>query len=292
MTLAEAATRLRDFASRPVPRLVLGLVWLVLVLGLSSALTSKLSGGLAPVGSALVALAALAAYASFVRVLERRPATELATQALAREGAAGVAFGALLFSATIGVIALAGGYRVEGTHSLTVLPPMLAMAISSAVGEELLLRGLVFRITQELLGTWAALALSAALFGALHLLNPNATWLAAVAIALEAGVLLGAAFQATRRLWLPIGLHAGWNFTQGGVFGVSVSGNEAVGLLQGSLSGPTWLTGGAFGAEASVIAVLVCVLGAAPLLALAVRRGNWVAWRRFRRSVPAAASAA
>jgi uncharacterized protein len=278
MASPSVSTRARRFAERPLPRLVLGLAWLLVVLGVANVATGWVKGVFEPVASAVVALAGLAAYAGFVRLLERRAATELSPTHALPEGLAGVGLGTLLFSATIGVIALAGGYRVEGTHALSAVPPALAMAITSAVGEELLLRGIVFRITQELLGTWGALIISAALFGALHLLNPNATGLAAVAISLEAGVLLGAAFQATRRLWLPIGLHAGWNFTQGGLFGVSVSGTDVTGVLQGSLAGPTWLTGGAFGPEASVVAVVICLFGALPLLWLAVRRGNWVTW--------------
>jgi hypothetical protein len=146
------------------------------------------------------------------------------------------------------------------------------------------MRGIVFRISEELVGTWGSLAISAGLFGVLHLANPHATLTAAVAIALEAGVLLAAAYLVTRRLWFAIGLHAGWNFTQGGIFGVAVSGFEAKGLLKGSLSGPPWLSGGEFGAEASLIAVAVCVSAALPLLLFAARGGQWRAapWRAQR----------
>ena len=95
------------------------------------------------------------------------------------------------------------------------------------------------------------------------MLNPGATIRSSVAIALEAGVLLGAAYAATQRLWLPIGLHAGWNFTEGSLFGMTLSGNTmGVGLLRGSLSGPQILTGGAFGPEASIVAVMVCLVAA------------------------------
>ena len=93
--------------------------------------------------------------------------------------------------------------------------------------------------------------------------NPGATRTSALAIALEAGILLGAAYAATERLWVPIGLHIAWNFTEGSVFGMSVSGlNKVTGLIQGSLQGSRLLTGGAFGPEASIVAVAVCLLGA------------------------------
>jgi uncharacterized protein len=101
--------------------------------------------------------------------------------------------------------------------------------------------------------------ISALIFGAGHLGNPNATLWAALAIAIEAGIMLAAAYVLTRRLWVPIGIHMAWNFVQGGIFGVAVSGNEAQGLLQSTLSGPTLLSGGEFGAEASIFAVIVCL---------------------------------
>jgi uncharacterized protein len=97
------------------------------------------------------------------------------------------------------------------------------------------------------------------IFGALHLANPNATLWAGLAIAIEAGIMLAAAYVYTRRLWLPIGIHFAWNFVQGGIYGVSVSGVEAKGLLQSTLSGPALLSGGEFGAEASIFAVIVCL---------------------------------
>jgi hypothetical protein len=84
-------------------------------------------------------------------------------------------------------------------------------------------------------------------------------------------------------------MHAAWNFTQGGVFGAAVSGDkpedQLPGLLQPRITGPDWLTGGAFGPEASVVTVVVCTAVGLALLALAIRRGSWVApsWVRRRR---------
>ena len=150
---------------------------------------------------------------------------------------------------------------------------MLSMAVFSGVFEETLLRGVVLRHLEAMLGTWAALAISAAIFGALHLVNPDATPFAAFAIAMEAGILLGAAYLLTRRLWLAVGLHAAWNFTQGWVFSVPVSGGPApLGLLITRRVGPDWLTGGNFGLEASVIALIVATAAGAGMLVLARRR--------------------
>jgi membrane protease YdiL (CAAX protease family) len=146
--------------------------------------------------------------------------------------------------------------------------------ILAAVLEEVVMRGVVFRILEQSMGSWLALAVSAVIFGALHLFNPGATLLNAIAVMLEAGILLAAAFMLTRRLWLCIGIHFAWNFTQGGIFSAAVSGGTTRGLLQAKLVGPQWLTGGAFGVEASAVAVGVCLAAALLLLLAAQRRGN------------------
>jgi len=137
-----------------------------------------------------------------------------------------------------------------------------------------MMRGIIFRIIEESLGTWIALVLSAILFGAMHLGNPNATVSSALAIALEAGLLLAACYVLTRRLWLAIGLHLAWNFTQGGIFGVAVSGTTPMGILQSTLTGPDFLSGGAFGAEASIFAVVVCTSGFIFVIVKAYRKGH------------------
>jgi membrane protease YdiL (CAAX protease family) len=281
MTGTRIPSRWRSFLAHPASRLGLGFVWLTFMLGLSQVLAGSLKALPELLRAALQVAAMLLAYAAFERVVERRRMPELARTGALPEAVAGVVLGTLLFSAAIGLIALAGGYRVEGPGDWRSIAPMLAMALGAAVGEELLFRGLVFRVAEEWLGSWGALALSSGIFGALHLANPHATLTAALAIALEAGLLLGAAWLVTRRLWLAIGIHAGWNFTQGGVFGVAVSGNEVQGLLRGTLTGPGWLTGGEFGAEASLVAVLVCLAAGVSLLLLARRRGHWAAapWR-------------
>ena len=109
-----------------------------------------------------------------------------------------------------------------------------------------------------MLGTWLALLISALVFGLLHLANPNATLMAGLAIALEAGLMLAAAYLLTGRLWLSMGIHFAWNFTQGGIFGAAVSGQTSSGIFSSVLQGPALLTGGDFGAEASVVAMVVC----------------------------------
>lgn len=234
------------------------------------------------------------AYRAYVRFVERRPGTELGAAGSLRELGAGLVLGAALFSATVGVLAALGLYSVQGWRPASVLIVPLAVSIGAGVIEELLFRGAIFRIIEASLGTWIALVISATLFGLVHLGNPNASWIAAVAISLEAGVMLGAAYVLTRRLWLPIGIHAAWNFTQGGIFSVAVSGGKTDGLLVATLDGPSWLTGGAFGAEASVVAIVVCTAFGIALLVMAHRRGQFIApfWRRRAAPEPTAAGIA
>ena len=175
--------------------------------------------------------------------------------------------GCLAIAGVVGTLAAIGLYHVTGIADVSVLWVPLLGSLVTGVFEELLFRGILFRIIEQSLGSYWALAISAAFFGAAHLLNPNATWLAAVAIMIEAGIFLGAAYMLTHRLWLAIGIHAGWNFTQGAIFGVAVSGTASQGLLHATLTGPAWLSGGAFGAEASVVAMVLCgALGIALLL--------------------------
>ncbi len=122
----------------------------------------------------------------------------------------------------------------------------------------------------------------AAAFGLVHAGNPGATWVSSLAIALESGVLLGLAYAVTRTLWWPIGLHFGWNLTEGGIFGAAVSGGQNVGLVSASLSGRPLISGGAFGPEASIAAVAVSVCASAVLVWATVRAGKWRAARMRR----------
>ncbi|MFD9321186.1 CPBP family intramembrane glutamic endopeptidase [Streptomyces sp. NPDC060053] len=235
-------------------------------------------------GAAVVALA-LTSYAAVVRALEQRPVSELDTTTAASGLRTGTLVGLGLFTATIAIVALFGGYGTKGGVSVGGAVTVFGTMAGVAVTEELLFRGVVFRLLEELTGTRGALTISALLFGVLHLVNPDATVWGALAIAVEGGLMLGAAYVATRSLWLPIGLHLGWNFAESGIYGTTVSGNEdaPAGLLQGVLSGPDALTGGSFGPEAGVAAILVCVVPTVVFLRAAGRRGGF---RTRRRSTP------
>jgi CAAX protease family protein len=235
----------------------------------------------------ILSVVMITAYRWLVDILEQRTARELQSSGAARGIAAGVVAGAALFALVYLTLWALGAVAFAGSNGLSGLARALAVAVASAVGEEIVFRGVVFRRLEDALGTSIALIISAAIFGLLHAGNAGASWISTLTIALESGVLLGIAYAATRSLWLPIGLHLGWNLTEGGVFGAAVSGGQYQGLISAALSGPPWLTGGAFGPEASLAALIVSLCASAALGWYAVRSG---AWRRARSRARSAAT--
>jgi membrane protease YdiL (CAAX protease family) len=237
--------------------------------------------------SAIVITLAIALYKLVIVRLGEQPCDEMLMARAPKELGFGLLFGAVLFAAVVGVAALVDVYNIVGAGGTrTLLPVLLSAAIVPGVLEELLFRGILFRWIEEFAGSWAALLLTSALFGLVHIFNPNATWFSSFTIAMEAGLLLGGAYLLTRSLWMPIGLHAAWNFTQGFIFDVPVSGLDQDGLVEAQLSGPVLLSGGAFGLEASLIALAIATAAGIWLVVLAVRRGRLVEpwWVRRRSS--------
>ena len=248
--------------------------------------------GVPPLSHAIGVLAmqlipTVVAYTVLVKAIERRRLGEFAAADILRLGLPGLLLGAVLMSSTVLVLWLAGSYHVTGTDpSVNWLPAVLVAGLGAGIGEEIFTRGALFRIIEEGMGTWWALAISALVFGASHIFNPGATLWSSLAIAIEAGVLLAAVYLVTRSLWPCIGLHAAWNIMQGSVYGIPVSGTDTKGWLVSSRTGPDWLSGGVFGAEASVVALTLCSACSVLLLIVAVRRGAIVPpfWKRNRAS--------
>ena len=221
----------------------------------------------------------IALYSGLVRWLERRNAEELRLARAPFGMIGGAAIGVFLFCTVYGVLAVLGVAHFQGYGTTVGLAFAFSISLLAAFGEELLFRGGIFRILEDRFGTTVGILVSGALFGLLHAANPGATIASSLAIAIEAGILLAAAYAATRSLWVPIGLHFGWNFTEGGIFGAAVSGGATKGLLNVRLVGPDALTGGQFGPEASIAAVAVCFAAAFVLLVMTAQRGQWQAFR-------------
>jgi len=199
-------------------------------------------------------------YWVYVSLFEGRRLSELSSSSLVSQLSFGLLLGFLFISFIILILSLFGHYAIIGRNNAGVMIPVLLMALQAGILEEILTRGVLFRIVEDGLGTWLSVLISALIFGFLHIWNPNATVFSSLSIAVTAGVILALFYVLTRRLWIPIGIHIAWNFTLGGIYGAPVSGGNPKGWLVSELSGPEWLTGGAFGPEASVITIIFFVL--------------------------------
>ncbi len=275
---------LRILQFPPVRLVLLGLP-LLYMLALSNGFMEKFAATPLKAIAVTIAMTALgfALYAGFVRFVERRPVSEFALPQLPRELGIGLLVGAGLYTGSVLVLMVLGVYRIEGLNPVSFMIPAIALALSSGVFEELLFRGALFRIVEEWLGSWISLVVSSFVFGFVHMLNPAATLTGALFISVEAGLLLAAAYMVTRRLWMSMGFHMAWNYTQSAVFSGIVSGGVSdPGLIKPLINGPDFLTGGSFGLEASVVAFVFCTGAGVVLLVIAVRRGNIVQpfWKR------------
>ena len=216
-------------------------------------------------------LVAYFVYRAYVHFVEKRAATELSGPGAPSELGVGMLVGFVLVSAIVVVLWLLGDYQITGLGVWTAVPVLLANDGAGAFVEEVLLRGLVFRISEKKLGTWIALAISVVLFALLHLASGNATATSVIVDGLEGGVLLSVAYVLTRGLWLAIGIHFAWDFAQDYVFGVT---KGVQGMVGGRLEGPALLSGGNAGIEGSILALVFCLMVGAYLLARAARKGN------------------
>jgi len=275
----------RRFLSSPPARvLLLGFI-LLLMMGLNTDVMTSYAGEPVKAVQHVIALAiaGFAVYVGYAHFIERRAVAELALPGMGRELGVGLLVGAGLYAACELILMALGIYRIDGLNPLSYMVPAIAMAISSSVYEELLFRGVVFGSVEKWFGSWAALVVSSLVFGLSHLLNPQGTIEGALFIAVEAGILLAAAYMLTRRLWLSIGFHMAWNYTQSAIFSGIVSGNEAQqGLIRSTMNGPDWLTGGNFGVESSVLSLILCTTTGIVMLVMAAKRGKIVppAWKR------------
>lgn len=185
--------------------------------------------------------AMIALYACFVRWFEKSPAKDIPRDRIVPDIMKGMGLGFGYFCALILIMSAIGLYKVVsiGTDQPLAIATELSMFLMVGVGEEIIFRGILFRWIDEKWGFLTALLVSSALFGLAHVFQPGATWWSILAIAIEAGLLLGSAYKYARTLWLPIGIHWGWNFTQGNIFGFAVSGGDVgVSLIQSTVNGP------------------------------------------------------
>jgi membrane protease YdiL (CAAX protease family) len=228
-------------------------------------------------GSTLSVLIPLGILIAGARFLEHRSLAEvgLPWRRTGRDLLLGFVITGAAFSAIMGIMALFGWYQVTGVVAGKDIPGILLslgwLFFGAAVLEEVVFRGIIFRLLERAAGSWIAVGLSAIFFGASHLANPNATLEGALAIAITAGLVAALVYMLTRSLWLLIGFHWAWNFFEATIFGNATSGRTVTSILHSRLTGPVLWTGGAFGPEAGLLVIIMGLLIAIPLLWFIVR---------------------
>ncbi|MGG3508039.1 type II CAAX endopeptidase family protein [Paenibacillus lautus] len=252
----------------PIVWMIVGAIGIVLIDTLFRQLTERVEGMISLVLTLVMGLLAILVYKLTLTYLARRSTPEIARQRAGIEALLGVLTGTIFIAGSVIIIMALGGYSFQWASSAnagSVLISSIGAALGAAIVEELIFRGLMFQAIDRLGGKSLALAVTSLFFGVAHLGNPGATLYSAFAIALEAGVLLGAAFLWRRNLWFTIGLHFAWNAIEG-LLGIPVSGHSAAGLFTVKVNGAALLTGGDFGLEGSIVPVVVSLLISIPML--------------------------
>ncbi len=266
----------------PLTKIIIGLVVCGVIVGVGQTLIQKaleltsIDKDLKNLISGLfTALLVVLTYTYLFKFYEKREISEFSKKGIIKNLSIGIVLGIILQSLTILVIYLNDGYSVISTNSILFIIPPLTMGITSAIIEETLFRGIIFRIPEQKLGSYISLFISALIFGALHLSNPNSSLSAGIGLAIQAGLLLGAAYIYSRNLWFPIAIHFAWNFTQSAIYGANVSGNAiSKTLITSKIKGAEWFTGGEFGPEGSIQATVFCLIATIVLLVLSHKEGK------------------
>lgn len=249
------------------------------LLPLVDALFEPGPGASSAIRRAGILLAALGGYVAWVRWRERRPVTELHPRPV--RVLVGGAGGALLVALPIALLFALGAYEWVQVRPLSPALAGIAVLIGiAATLEELVYRGLLFRVLERAWGTAAALALQAVVFAVGHLENlengPTSQLAGLLLSVTLVGLLWAALFVLTRNLWVAAANHAAWNFTIL-LSGVPLSGIEdwrALAPLETRYAAPDWLTGGRFGPESSLLVIATTTVAVALLLRRARRRGE------------------
>lgn len=239
----------------------------------------------------LTTIAMLLVYSAMLRYLDRERGSTLAAMGLPlrkgwlRESLLGVAIAFGLITLAVSAIAVFGHIEMHtALNGVAVrrLVEVTILLLFGAIMEELMFRGYPFQRLVDAVGKTGAILLFSALFGYVHLNNPNAggflSWGFFNTIAV--GVVFAIAYLKFRTLWLPWGMHFGWNFSLGVVYGLPVSGLSLFSVvIKSSATGPALLTGGAYGIEASLTGAVAIVVGLAVVLALPGPRNTVLPFR-------------
>lgn len=249
-----------------VPLSIVGILGATLVAILVN--QTSMSSGYAELISALVTapLAIFVYKYAIVRKVEHRKGPPSELHFSLRYLLGGIFLAMLVVAIQMIIISIYGSVSIVlNTDIYAGLASALGIAISAAITEELICRGVIFRFSEKYIGTLYAIAISALIFGLPHMLNPDASIWTGIAIGLQGGIMLALVFVVTRNLWASIGVHAGWNFT---TIALGIGGE---GMFRTTLTGPEWLTGSKYGLENSLVLTSIWLVVSVILYFVAIK---------------------
>ncbi len=225
----------------------------------------------------------LLAFSLYTKYIEKRKALEISSNKSWSEFGLGFLISLILVGLIVFIFYVFGSYKISAwnTNKRVVIDFFFKFLMGGLI-EEIIFRLIIFKLTEELLGSWFALGIQAVLFGFAHMYNENATLFTSFAVIIVGGILYTSAFMYTHRIWLPMGIHTGWNYFQSAIFGMPNSGTPYKGLIIPDVQGAQWFTGGSFGIEASYIAILLCLAAGIYFIIKSVKADQIVTplWKR------------
>jgi len=225
-------------------------------------------------------------YGLYTRFIEKRKAFEISGKQSVKELFTGILISFGIVGGMVLLMAVLGYYRVDQLGSPLIILNGVFLFGMGAFLQVLAFRLVLFKLSEEILGSWMAFVLVAAVFSLVHLGNPDASLQSTIFFILG-DILLAAAFIYTRRLWMVWGIHLGWNLFQDGVFGMPNSWiTDIPSWIQPNISGPGWITGGSIGIEMSVIATVLSLIIGLMIVKKAVEKKQIVSpvWKKTNRS--------
>ena len=277
-------TRIVIFALITVVFIILGVIGWAIIDFQSAMSVTQMKQPVLAIAEVIQCVGAVAAFLIMVLAYERRTlaSTGFTRTYIARDLTIGFLFGGALMAVVIVALMLSGVYHPIGLGTLgTGAGLWLLTYLCTAIFEETAFRAYLLRVSGERWGATFGLVVSSIVFGLIHLGNPAPGlttlqhYIGPIFIALEAGLLMGALYIWTGRIWMSIGLHWAWDFFEGPVFGTGVSGIPAPSFINAHIQGPFVLTGGSFGPEAGLPCLLICTTAALLVIRQAKRRGKW-----------------
>jgi membrane protease YdiL (CAAX protease family) len=216
-------------------------------------------------------------YTLLYRYFEKRQITELSSTSFLKNAIPGFLTGIVLQSLIVLVLYLAGGYVITRINPASFMVPAFTVALTAGFVAEIIIRGILFRLVEEKMGTVITICIMMLLFMVMHLGGEGSTKLSVLAVSMQAGFLLSAVYTLTRNLWFPIFLHFAWDFAEPGIFGAINPGNSIEkSLFTCHINGPYIFTGGPLGPVNSIQSLLLCLLAGMFFLWLARRRKNFI----------------